>query len=282
MATDMPRRAAMYTTENLENILTFLPPRTLFGVQRVSRQWKDLIARSLPIQEKMFLRCKATAPEVWMLINPRPTPDNLEWKFRTVSATEVESSSWRKDSGGIQRLFTPVTLNPWLDKKIHPGSHWNEGVYHIDARLTPAAKFAYHNSLRHTYIIDPPLVHCMAMMTFIIRGNNCHLLMEFEVVGSDKPLTLGNVMDRVLASKQWHLENLRGEVPEIRNTGANTLAEKILELEKQQGQAVELCMHDCNIRLEQPTVAHGGSAIRPLVLADDEYLLYKPGGNVPQ
>jgi hypothetical protein len=64
MTTDVPRRAALDTTEILENILRFLPPRTLFGVHRVSRQWKGLIARSPRIQERMFLRCQAKAPEV--------------------------------------------------------------------------------------------------------------------------------------------------------------------------------------------------------------------------
>jgi len=35
--TNDPRRAALDITEILENVLSFLPPRILFGVQRVSR-----------------------------------------------------------------------------------------------------------------------------------------------------------------------------------------------------------------------------------------------------
>ena len=43
--------------ELLENILSFLPARTIFRVKRVSQSWKSTIARSVSIQGKLFFRC---------------------------------------------------------------------------------------------------------------------------------------------------------------------------------------------------------------------------------
>jgi hypothetical protein len=74
MAIAGPRRAALDIPEILENVLSFLPPRALFGVQRVSHLWKGTIAASPPIQENMFLRIRTKTPEIWMLTNPKPVP----------------------------------------------------------------------------------------------------------------------------------------------------------------------------------------------------------------
>ena len=51
------------TTELLENIISFLPMRNIFIVQSVSKQWRNVIANSPSIEEKMFLRIKPTPKE---------------------------------------------------------------------------------------------------------------------------------------------------------------------------------------------------------------------------
>jgi len=113
-----PRRVRQ--TEILEHVLSFLPPRALFVVQRVSQQWKDTIVTSPAIEEKMFLRCRIKTPEIWMLTNPDRKPISVsadgmstfpDHKFRTVSVSEVKSGDWKGSSGGIEHLFTPVTLS---------------------------------------------------------------------------------------------------------------------------------------------------------------------------
>jgi hypothetical protein len=50
MTTDAARKAVFNTSELLESILVCLPPKTLFGVQRVSKQFQAIIATSVPIQ----------------------------------------------------------------------------------------------------------------------------------------------------------------------------------------------------------------------------------------
>lgn len=51
-----PSHAAFVITELLENILSFLPAKNIFGVMRVSKQFKVTIDNSLALQEMMFLR----------------------------------------------------------------------------------------------------------------------------------------------------------------------------------------------------------------------------------
>lgn len=70
MTTDAPRQAALQTTEILENILSYLPNRNVFGVQRVCRQWKEVTAGSPTIQDKLFLKLRDETPETWILTNP--------------------------------------------------------------------------------------------------------------------------------------------------------------------------------------------------------------------
>ena len=57
--------------ELLEIILSFLPAKTIFSVQRVSHSWKNTIAQSVAIQEKLFLRCQGKPQQVWELHNKK-------------------------------------------------------------------------------------------------------------------------------------------------------------------------------------------------------------------
>jgi hypothetical protein len=66
LTTDAARKAVFNTSELLESILVCLPPKALFGVQRVSKQFQAIIATSIPIQEKMFLRLRNTPVRSWL------------------------------------------------------------------------------------------------------------------------------------------------------------------------------------------------------------------------
>jgi hypothetical protein len=144
-----PRRAALDIPEILENVLRFLQFKTVFGVQRVCRQWKDLIASSPAIQEKLFLRLRNDTSETWMSMNSKSVPCNIrelprdsELNFRMVNTVEVESGSWRHTAPGVKHLFKPVALNPLLSRTSTSVSSWRE-VAVIRSRWM---------SLRHTHL----------------------------------------------------------------------------------------------------------------------------------
>ncbi|KAK3634960.1 hypothetical protein LTR22_019452 [Elasticomyces elasticus] len=65
-----PCHAVFATAELLENILVHAPVKTIFGVQRVCRQFRDIVKTSIILQDKMFLRPPTTAEavEVWGIL----------------------------------------------------------------------------------------------------------------------------------------------------------------------------------------------------------------------
>jgi hypothetical protein len=267
MTTDVPRRAALDTTQILENVLSFLSPRSLFAFQRVSRQWKGLIARSPPIQEKVFLRCQAKAPEVWMLIGPKPRPSvppgeirALKYSlfesrrmFRTVSAAEVESGDWKGKSGGAQQLFTPVTLNPWLRRR----SPVDENA------CVEWSRSELHSSLRNTYLTDPPCKEVTATMGFQHPWYHHHILGS-ATIRSDKPLTLRDIVDGTLASTTWRLA-ISTEVLPLAARDI-TMAEKLEELKGNSS----LAYHHSSLHLQ---LVVNGTTNHALVLEADQLIV---------
>ncbi|KAK5739295.1 hypothetical protein LTR17_005401 [Elasticomyces elasticus] len=64
-----PCHAVFATAELLENILVHAPVKTIFGVQRVCRQFRDIVKTSIILQDRMFLRPPpAEVVEVWGML----------------------------------------------------------------------------------------------------------------------------------------------------------------------------------------------------------------------
>lgn len=276
MTTDAPRRAALDTTEILEHVLSFLPPRVLFVVQRVSQQWRDTIVASPAIQEKMFLRCRIKTSEIWMLTNPDRKPISVsadgmsifpDHKFRTVSVSEVKSGDWKGSSGGIEHLFTPVTLSPFLQREYELARYCIEDTNeYIWSDVMPTRALTQDSSLRNTYLTDP---HCKGCIAELIYEARTSLSKSLRVMGlaefrSNRPLALDDVIDQTLNS------GVSGEP-------LRTLAGKIDGWEKQQNDKAVLSLQGGYI-----TLAVRETTIRPLVMTNVEYLRYRPSSSSSQ
>jgi hypothetical protein len=269
MTTEAPRRAALDTTEILENILSYLPNRTVFGVQRVCRQWRDAIAVSPTIQDKLFLRLRGQTPETWLLTNPE------EKKFRVAAPADIEFPS--EVNFGQRPLFMPVTLNPLLEWWDEAGLWIEENSvqhYACVARGSNFIRFAQHSSARATFITDPPSKECQVGLDFEPRP----MRPEFRFMGScanvksDQPLALGQAIGRALQSTLlWVLDEKWKKVA-IHATRDTTVANKIIELEK---------LHDCKVVLVGVHIglALDETKIRRLALTDAEYHRYRPKGD---
>lgn len=165
MTTDASRKAVFNTSELLEQVILCLPMKKIFGIQRVSRQFRDVIAASPKIQEKMWLRLRNDFPkEQWVLETSIGTqaPWAEEVRFRKV-AVDTEDRSWR-----------PTTLNPLLElisaeqdlptaEKLYTNHQKTE---FIDMNLSQH-HFGAHPSFLKTYITDPP---CYMVKADIIAG----------------------------------------------------------------------------------------------------------------
>lgn len=111
-AADELRRGALETTEILEQILSYLSPRQIFGVQRVARIWKNVIAGSPTIGEKLFLRLQDKPKEVWMLFAFGNGPNDMRFE-KVAPDTHSQTNHWTA-AGRTSQKFAPVALSPFL------------------------------------------------------------------------------------------------------------------------------------------------------------------------
>jgi hypothetical protein len=65
-AHDPAREGVSGTDELFEGILSFLPVKTIYCVQLVSKRWAVVIANSVSLQQKIFLRLR-DQPELWIM-----------------------------------------------------------------------------------------------------------------------------------------------------------------------------------------------------------------------
>lgn len=141
-----------------------MPLKDLFVFQRVSRQWSEVIAGSLVLQEKMFLRLQSTAPpETWFgvgiqefdFFHPLPSGGSVRIDAGEPSGFQRVSNS----SATYTKLYIPTTLNPGL-QMYYPLQPTLQRLARgkreaISIRVRPA-DLQERSSLWNMYISDPP------------------------------------------------------------------------------------------------------------------------------
>ena len=166
MTTDAARKAVLLTNELLEEIILYLPMKTIFVVQRVCKQFKGVIATSPKIQTKMFLRLRNDVPdETWALESPKRS--QLPWlaqhdaRFRKVDVKTKAELSYR-----------PVVLNPLLEvvPSIQYPLSGNRLYNKSDNREAVTMSFSQNHfgtqpSFLKTYISDPPCYRANGAIT---------------------------------------------------------------------------------------------------------------------
>jgi hypothetical protein len=185
-----------------------------------------------------------------------------ECNFRTVCAAEVESGDCESKYGarGTQHLRTPVALNPWLRRRTwlrRSDSYLIEAE--VSVKLFALTRFALHSGLMNTYLTDPPCEECEVGMAF---KSYHHYILVSATIRSDKPLTLGDVMDRTLVSKTWKL--VTEHKPFRWPAKDTTLAEKIDELKKRDSL---VAFEPCELKLKLKV---NGTTNHALVLNSDQ------------
>jgi hypothetical protein len=204
-------RAVLDTTELLENILSHLPPKQLFGVQRVCRLWKDFIARSSGIQEKLFLKLQGRPAELWALLE---RDVGAEFGPRKSRLEKVNKRPALGRGNADVRTFTPVDLNPFLQ---HGHDSVEGPVCKISAcdradYMTPeitefchGLTFGLNSSLLDTYICDPPCMRAHIALSYFSSPErlDCYRLEASFIVQTDKPLTLRDVLAETWTDDVW-------------------------------------------------------------------------------
>lgn len=105
--------AVLGTTELLEAILLYLPPRdTLLG-QLVCRKWRNVISTSSRLQQKLFFKVSPSTPVHYQHINsiPRLRSPPPDYRWRRWERLEDHPPRWSTGNGEA----TKVAANPFLD-----------------------------------------------------------------------------------------------------------------------------------------------------------------------
>jgi hypothetical protein len=194
MTTDAARKAVFNTSELLESILVCLPPKTLFGVQRVSKQFQAIIATSVPIQEKMFLRV-CNEPQVSWLLKEQFTTSGVNRYF-------VESARKPRDP----KSRVPTKLNPFLSKTINNtcaerarGPFAAERVrLRFDQPVSLTMLRQGVPSILKTYISDPPTEDVMVDYVYRFPESQSVRVHQDNSKGVKNSGTIGNAMHNAI------------------------------------------------------------------------------------
>lgn len=147
-------RGVLETNELLENIICYLPLKKILDVQRVSRQWKNVIASSPNIQEKLFMRRANKEQELWIMVKREPGRGNVKDKPLRVKVLPTPDTP----------AITPVSLNPMLrvSRSWHNPNGVRFPVSMLPDRYTVtfpawANALRYNEScVRNMFVTDPP------------------------------------------------------------------------------------------------------------------------------
>ncbi|KAK4547623.1 hypothetical protein LTR36_000580 [Oleoguttula mirabilis] len=158
--------AVLLTTELLENILSYLPMKSLLRFQIVPRKWRAVISESKQLQQALFFLPRE-ADAYWELIR-KPKKQLV-----TISKDEYEKKRETrfvfKSGEANELLFHNEKHAEW--DLIDVASDQGSAIY--EARFRPSAKHA-DASWRRMFITQPPPVSIFTHYPYRLRGLQCH------------------------------------------------------------------------------------------------------------
>ncbi|KAI6893850.1 hypothetical protein KC318_g12377 [Hortaea werneckii] len=113
MTTDAARRAVFETAELLENVFIQLPPRKIFVIQRVCKQFRDIVATSVKLQQRLFLRSDGTEAQEWRVAAKDNADSPSNFWLRTYRFVKSNYIAGADEDLGV--AFKPVRLGHALE-----------------------------------------------------------------------------------------------------------------------------------------------------------------------
>lgn len=165
----------------------FLSPRNIFGVQRVSKQFRDVIATSPDIQTKVFIRPSSKPAETWTA------------RIKSMGVRLFERVPQDDSRGG--EGVTPTRLNPFLECR-----DWGEGLptdmSYDWVFFRPGTPYTVgkHQSWMNMLVCDPPDNRFFVEMNVQYKsgtgGKRVTLCVRADV-SPGRPCTLGALLEAV-------------------------------------------------------------------------------------
>jgi hypothetical protein len=196
--------AVFGTYELLEDVLSYLPLKDLFILQRVSKQWSKVIADSPRLQEHMFLRLPSATPkETWFGVGVRDSPythDIPSGGYLEVPAGDpIGFRRVKNSSTTYKKLYRPTTLNP-VFQMSHPHhstlkrlAHGQREAVSIRVRLDALYE---RSSLWKMYVTNSPCQSARIKLPVEPTGGSR--------IESDEGLTVGDILGAAVRAEDDH------------------------------------------------------------------------------
>ncbi|KAK5746866.1 hypothetical protein LTR17_000496 [Elasticomyces elasticus] len=246
MTTDAPRRAVFATAELLENILMHTPIKAVFVAQRVCTQFRDIVAGSLQLQQKLFLWLPTLqSTERWTVVAADGPIYYPTLRVVRLDSTEALPPNVTVNTRKQSCLYKPATtLNPQFEAKHvrdnpavmqHFAARTPYNAEHIGLQEPTARSTALTNSgsWRKMYFTDRPCNKARLRINWFIATTPC---LYGSIAGTAQTqeirgFTTGALIEAVLDEEQLLYHHFRG-VDEIcsSETSVNSIIRK-LEIE---------------------------------------------------
>lgn len=229
-------QAVLNTSELLEGILTFLPPKQLFADKRICKQWRDVIAGSPELQRKMFLRVDETPRQNWGL--------QIGFFTREPEVRRFEDSPLSRP----WRRVTPVVLSPHL-KVLNISDEGylgdNAGEW-VNVQPPCSIPMGGRLSILDTYPSNPLCYDFAMQLDFKFKPTiprYDRLLVGYVQFKTGKALKLGEALDKAMAirtSAKLHRDRRDKSVKSKRFWDISTI-EVVNKLQHKHGCTAILC-----------------------------------------
>lgn len=214
MTTDAARKAVFDTPELLENIVSFLPyTEILTKVQRLSRQWKDVVDSSPIIKNKLWMRVPnvtAIQPTSFTRMDEDPMPAYNFWDTIGVPVyshtVTVNPAIFEGVKGSLRIYFDQDLQHEPFETPNGDILHSNVVDFtHDEPRARPSRPaLELHSSWKDMYLADAPVTTALLLVCNYDDPEAEFGPRVIKVAVRDHDgLTLGLIHDTVVAALPW-------------------------------------------------------------------------------
>ncbi|KAI7158515.1 hypothetical protein KC349_g4800 [Hortaea werneckii] len=207
MTTDAARRAVFETAELLENIFIQLPPRKSFVIQRVCKQFRDIVASSVKLQQRLFLRSDGTEAEEWRVAaKPDTQFPNNRWLSSFRYVRYAHNIGLNEDVGVP---FKPVRLGHALELDRHESEDTASRAFYSAnqwAQFRRGFIFPGESSLAKTYLTHPPTQEAALHLSLCYKSDNHMRLSGIVEVSKLDGLKVADILHAIQCSKLWDVK----------------------------------------------------------------------------
>ncbi|RMY57543.1 hypothetical protein D0863_12594 [Hortaea werneckii] len=202
MTTDAARRAVFETAELLENVFIQLPPRKIFVIQRVCKQFRDVMATSVKLQQRLFLRSDGPEAQEWRVAAKDNADSPNNYWLRTYRFVESNYIAGADEDVGV--AFKPARLGHALKRPdLTSERKVSRAFYSTTQSVEFRRKIDYfgESSLAKTYLTHPPMQQAILRVTLSFKSDS-HMYYSgrLEVNKSDG-LKIADVLHAIRCSK---------------------------------------------------------------------------------